>query len=559
MKKNINGINKESGDDKKINSVANIENKQSFFLGGMKRFWILVIFFLIFFAFVALFVYPEQKGMISSTELLSSQINQTNPVYNETLPIQTVGINNQGRSMFIALIMLTHVIFANLHLGGSWFAVGSETIFLIRKRNRFNRIAQSMTLFNVILFSFGATFAIAGVLFFIALFPTFATNVFHIYWWPLFIEAILFATEIVFLYSYWFSWKKLSKRKHQVLGYGYALSVFFQTLMINMLAAGMLTPGIEQIQYYGSGIMTISLSEAFATWFNPTLWNLQWHRLFASIAFIGLIFAMLGAFHYISRKGNQDRKYWDWVASYGLSWGLLGLIIQPFLGLEYMLTISNTNNGAFQMIMHGPRAWEMLLMIGSFSFLFLTIILYFIERREKVFSEMETRYLSKLFIAFFIISAIATFILIQPSWVNTPFLFNSNAIQNPLGLMAYKYIALGALILIGVAILTIDLFLLRKPNEGHWGDLTYAARGCLIFIGLLGIFIILIMGFVRESARAPWTVSQIIPVAGGMNYPTPLTIENILFVWIFVTLIILATFWITSKATAHHPEKAEEI
>ncbi len=551
--------NQKLRNETEINSDKSNEERQPQLFRGMKRFAVLVIAFLVFFSFVAFFVYPGQKGTISSTELLSNQINQTNPVYNETLPIQDVGINNQGRSIFIAFVMLTHVIFANLHLGGSWFAVGSETMYLVRKRNRFDRIAKSMTLFNVILFSFGATFAIAGVLFFIALFPTFASNVFHVYWWPLFLEAILFATEIVFLYTYWFSWKKLSKRKHQVLGYGYAISVFFQTLMINMLAAGMLTPGIQQIQYFGGGIMTISLNEAFAAWFNPTLWNLQWHRLFASITFIGFIFAMLGAFHYINRKGAQDRRYWDWVASYGLSWGLLGLVIQPFLGLLYMVSISNANNGAFQMIMHGPRAWEMLLMIGSFSFLFLTVILYFIERREKVFSEMDTRYLSRLFIIFFIISAIATFILIQPSWVNTPFLFNSNAIRNPLGLMVYKYIALGTLILIGVAMLTIDVLLLRKPNEGHWGDLSYASRGCLIFIGLLGIFIILVMGFVRESARAPWTFSQIIPVAGGMNSPTPLMIENILWVWLFVTIIVLVAFWITSKATAHHPEKAEEI
>jgi len=311
----------------------------------MKRFWALVIALVIFFMFVIFIVYPGQNGGISSTQLTNQAINQTNPSFNESLPLQQVDINSQGRSMFIAFVMLTHVIFANLHLGGSWVAVGSESIFLFRKQERYNRIAKSLTLFNVILFSFGATFAIAGVLFFIALFPMFASHAFHVYWWPLFVEAILFATEIVLLYTYWFGWKKLSKRKHQILGYGYGVSVFFQTLMINMLASGMLTPGINSISYDGSGIMTIPLDEAFAAWFNPTLWNLQWHRVFASIAFIGFVLAMLGAFHYIKRKGAQDRKYWDWVGSYGLSWGLVGLIIQPFLGLLYMLSISDTNNG----------------------------------------------------------------------------------------------------------------------------------------------------------------------------------------------------------------------
>jgi hypothetical protein len=42
------------------------------------------------------------------------------------------------------------------------------------KKPRYNRLARSITLFNVILFFAGATFAIAGVLFFISLYPTFA-------------------------------------------------------------------------------------------------------------------------------------------------------------------------------------------------------------------------------------------------------------------------------------------------------------------------------------------------------------------------------------------------
>jgi cytochrome bd-type quinol oxidase subunit 1 len=557
MKKNTFQNTSEENSEKMISEKKSKQG--SFLFGGMKRFWVLVISLFIFFAFVAFFVYPGQHGDISSTDLSENQLNSTNPAFNETLPIQDVGMGAQGRSMFIALVMLTHVVFANLHLGGSWVAVGSESIFLWRKKDRFERISKTVTSFNVILFSFGATFAIAGVLFFIALFPTFASNAFHIYWWPLLIEAILFATEIVLLYSYWFGWKKLSKKWHQVLGYGYALSVFFQTLMINTLASGMLTPGIQDIQYYGSGIMTISLNEAFAAWFNPTLWNLQWHRLFASIAFIGFVLAMLGAFHYINRKGKQDRHYWDWVASYGLNWGLLGLIIQPLLGLAYMMQISSSNNGAFQFIMHGPRAWEMLLLIGGIVFLFLTILLYFIERRKKVLLGMKQLYFSRIFLVFFLIAVLAGFILIQPAWLNTPFIYDAGAWINPIGSMWLKYIALGTLILNGVALLTIDIFVLGKRKEDHCGDLSYAARGCLILSGLLGIFIILIMGFVRESARDPWTISQIIPVAGGMNIKTPLSLGNIFIVWVISSVIILVAFWLTSKATAHRPEKAEEI
>jgi len=525
----------------------------------MKKFWALFILIIFFFGFVAFVVYPSQEGYISSTEIEADKLQNVDPAYNETLPIQEVNINDQGRSIFIAFVMLSHVLFANLHLGGSWVAVGTESVFLRNKKKRYDKLAKSITLFNVILFSFGATFAIAGVLFFISLFPTFASNIFHVYWWPLLIEAILFAVEIVFLYTYWFSWNKISKKNHQILGYGYAVSVFFQTLMINMLAGGMLTPGIEGIQFTTTGLMTIPLSEAMATWFHPTLWQLQFHRLFASISFIGFILAMLGVFHFLDRKAKRDKKHWDWVSSYGLSWGLLGLVFQPFIGLIYMLKISDVNNQAFQFIMHGPRAWEMLLMIGSVAFLFLTVILFFIERREKIFSKLETKNLHKLYTIFFFIALLATFILIQPAWLGAQYVDDPGAWQNPIGIMDLKYIAIGALVLIGTVMLTVDFLLLGDTKEGSWGDLSKSARSCLMLSGFLGIFVILVMGFVRESARSPWTYYGIIPVAGGTSYPTPLRLENIFIVWLLIMIIVIVTFWLTSKSTAYHPEKAEEI
>jgi hypothetical protein len=48
-------------------------------------------------------------------------------------------------------------------------------------------------------------------------------------------------------------------------------------------------------------------------------------------------------------------------------------------------------------------------------------------------------------------------------------------------------------------------------------------------------------------------------VAGGTAYPTPLRLENIFVVWALVVTMVIVTFWLTSKATAHHPEKAEEV
>jgi len=356
---------------------------------------------------------------------------------------------------------------------------------------------------------------------------------------------------------YWYMWKRLSPRKHQAIGYTYAVVVFVQGLMIDMVAGGMLTPGVQQLQYTQTGLLTIPLSQALATWFNPTLWPLQWHRLFAAIGMVGFTMAMLGVFHFLDRKGQQDRQYWDWVASYSLSWGLLGILVQPFLGLWYMLTIQSSNPVSFNNIMHGPRAWAMLLMIGVFVFIFLSAILYFIERREEVISQQETRFVHRAFVIFFWVAVVFGFILVQPGWING--LYLQSGTPWFLGSMNFKYVSLGVLVIIGSLLVAFDLIFLADFKEARWGKLSRPARWSLMLTGFFSILIVAIMGFYRESARSPWEYFGIIPVAGGVQFPTPIYFENIFAVWVIIMVVLMLSFWWTSKATAYHPEEADEV
>jgi cytochrome d ubiquinol oxidase subunit I len=421
------------------------------------------------------------------------------------------------------------------------------------------RLAKSLTLFNVILFSVGATFASAGVVFFIALFPTFASNLFHIYWWPLLAEAVLFGVEILFLYSYWYSWDKISPAKHQFLGFGYAISVFFQTLMINMVATGMLTPGGTDIDWSFTGLFTMPLQSLISWWNNGTLWFLQFHRLAGAISFFGFLMAALSMFHYLDRKNPESRKYWDWVGSYGMAWGILGLVFQPGLGLMYMMAIQTNQPEAFSMIMHGPRAWEMLWMVGLLSALIISSVIYFIDRREQVITQLETQTIYLILKILLIAAVAAAIILINPSWLGTTFRGQAGAWVNPAGLMIYKYIALVILIIVGSMVLMIDTFILGDIKDQDWGKIPKSARVAGIFSGFLGMWLIITMGFVRESARSPWLIYKIIPVPGQENYPTPLSIWNILAVWALILASTMAVFWLVSKETAEDVEEVDKL
>ncbi len=503
----------------------------------------------IFLIILIIFIIPQQGGLISSTNEQATGISEAG--YNETLPIQEIGLGASGRSIVIAVVMLTHVLFANLHLGGAWVAAGTESGFLLSRKPRYNRLARSITLFNVILFSAGATFAIAGMLFFISLYPTFTSEMFHIYWWPLLAEGFLFAIEIFFLYTYWFSWDRISKGWHQFLGYGYAVSVFFQTLMINTLASGMLTPGSDTIEWGSTGLLTMSITTLQSWWFNASTWILQFHRLAAAISFFGFLLAMLGMFHYLDRKDTPSKTYWDLVSSYGLSWGLLGLVFQPLIGIVYMYTIFRNQPSAFASIMVGSRAWEMVLMVGLLSFLLITVLVYLYDRKEKIIRSEGNETLHRLFKIFIILAVICGFILVQP--------YTMSFGINPLGNMSYKLAALFILIVIGAFAFGIDLVMLREPGTVEWGALSDTSRHAAILAGILGIFIVAVMGYVRESARSPWVVYKIIPVPGGQSYPTPIPAYQMFVVWAIIISLVMVIFWFTSRVTAEHPEKAEEV
>ncbi len=517
----------------------------------MKKIIAIIVALAVFLIFLTYVVIPDQGGNISSTSIEASQIAGANSSYNETIPIQDVGLGASGRSIFIAVVMLAHILFANLQLGGAWVAAGTETAYLKTKKPGAKRLARSLTLFNVILFSTGATFAVAGVLFFISLYPGFSSQIFHIYWWPLFIEAVTFALEILFLYAYWFTWDKISPKWHQVLGYAFAVDVFIQTLMINTLASGMLTPGPTSITWGQSGMLTMPLSELASWWFNGTTWILQFHRLAAAVSYFGFLLAMLAMFHYLDRKDPASKMYWDRAGSWGLTWGLLGLIFQPLLGLIYLSMIKTHQIASFAMIMLGPRAWEMLLMVGLLSFLFISLLVYLYDRKEQILMQVENIRLKSLFRVFIVIAAICGFILVQPSTLSFG--------VNPLGYMSYKLVALFILICIGSIVLGIDLIMLKDPTKVEWGRLSVTSRSALMIAGVLGMWIVIAMGFVRESAREPWLVNSIIPVPGGQSYPTPIPVTQIFAVWFIITIITLLIFWFTSKVTAEHPEEAEEV
>ena len=508
---------------------------------------------------------PHQGSYIPTSAIQASQVASS--PFQALLPIQTVDLGQQGRSIFIAFVMNSHTLFANLHLAGAWIIVVTLIFFLRTKKKRFDRFAKSLTLFNVILFSAGATFGMTGLFFFIGLFPQFIANAIHIYWWPMFFEVITFGLEILFLYTFWFSWGKIKTKWLVSLGFGYAIIVFIQVLLINTLAAGMLTPNNTSINFTGQGIFTMPLGTLLSFWINPTLFPLQFHRLAGAMSAVGFLLVAMAMFHYSDRKDIGSKRYWDWVGSYAMIWGLLGLIFQPVLGLFYFMSIQDAQPTAFTMMMHGPRAWAMLLMVAVMSGTFISSIIYFMDRKEKILSRIETRMFGDLFKVLLIVAAICAFVLVQPGWLG-PLGQTATTISLRdaptsmgwiLGQMDYKYVALGGLGVIGALLMLLATIFVTDVRETEWGHLPRSARYAGVLAGVLATWTVPIMGYVREGGRAPWTMYQLIPIPGMQEFPTPISPVGIFLTWLALVTIALLGMWFAFRVLAHHPEEKEEI
>jgi cytochrome bd-type quinol oxidase subunit 1 len=212
---------------------------------------------------------------------------------------------------------------------------------------------------------------------------------------------------------------------------------------------------------------------------------------------------------------------------------------------------------AFEQMMHGPRAWAFVLMVGLFSVIALAATTYFIDRREKTIRQLGSKRLQWSLYLILIAVAVSGFFLVQPAWLGGIGLNAPGAWQNPLGLMQWKYISLFVISVSCGLLLLIDVVYLSAYKESQWGNLPRASRAAAAIAGFSGMWLLVVMGYIRESGRSPWTIYSIVPVPGGQLYPTPIALPTIFIIWAAILGLALVVYWFTSRVTARHPEQEE--
>jgi len=191
-----------------------------------------------------------------------------------------------GGGFLIAVIAIIHVYIAQFAVGGGLFLVLTEHLAYRRNNQGILDFVRKHTKFFLLLTMAAGALTGVGIWFTISVLNPAATSVLiHTFVFAWGTEWTFFVVEIVSLFIYYYTFNKLSKRDHLIIGWIYFGAAWLSLFAINGIIDFMLTPGawIENNNFW-SGL------------FNPTFWPALFFRTFFSIIIAGLFGFMTASF-----------------------------------------------------------------------------------------------------------------------------------------------------------------------------------------------------------------------------------------------------------------------
>jgi cytochrome bd ubiquinol oxidase subunit I len=400
-----------------------------------------------------------------------------------------------GTRFITGFTMLVHLFWAELFVG---FALAAPVLQAWGARTgspRMDRLAHSMARFNVLTFSTGATFAVLFVVLLIGLYPRVTTSLFTHFFYFIALAMLSMGLALWGMYSYYYKWDRysvLNKKRHIALGFTMGLFIWVWMVIMTGIDTYMTTggPGTRPlsnatIENFGTAVQGI---------FNPMFTEMVLHRTFANLSWPAFALAAWASFMYIRSKTSEDRAFYDWSSSVGLTWGVGFLMLQPLVGftIVYALKFSQpanpvnpADNGAYDRLVSG--ASSNLLLIN----LILVVVLIVLSNAAMYFgAERHPDRAGRVPIRFFgLVAAVAGLYAVSPL-AEFPFLY-------------MRYIALLIMVL---ATLGAYVTYLRGRLRFTYGSPGRSYRIVMMALGVVAAVIALNMGFMKSNSRVPYTV-----------------------------------------------------
>lgn len=220
-------------------------------------------------------------------------------------------IPSVGGPLIIAFIAIIHVLVSHFAVGGGlWLVITERKAYKDNKEFILDYVQKHTKFFMLLTMVFGAITGV-GIWFTIGIIhPDATSSLIHSFVFAWAIEWVFFIIEIVTAFLYFYTFKKISKKTHQLIGWIYFIAALASLFIINAILSFMLTPGkwLETRNFW-DGI------------FNPTFWSSSVFRTFLSFALAGS-YGLLTA----AKKFTGDEK--KTLIRYNGKW-----ILYSFIGL----------------------------------------------------------------------------------------------------------------------------------------------------------------------------------------------------------------------------------
>jgi cytochrome bd-type quinol oxidase subunit 1 len=396
-----------------------------------------------------------------------------------------------GTRGFTGFTMLVHIFFAELFVG---FAIAAPVLQAWGARTgspRMDRLAHSMVRFNVLTFSTGATFAVLFLVLLVGFYPQVTAALFTHFFYLIVIAMASMVLALWGMYSYYYKWDSysiLNKRRHALLGFSMGAFIWIWMVIMTGIDTFMTTGGGPNATPISEGNVS-SFGASLSGLFNPMFVEMIVHRTFANLSWPAFALAAWAAFMYIRSKTEEDRAFYDWSTSVGLTWGTGFLLLQPISG--FFITYSMSSSGSYERLVGegGSTPTSNLLYVNL-----IMVVLLFVLSNVAMYigAGRHPDNLGRRPIQFFALIAAAAGLCS---------LFANFDHGTPLFWL--RYIAILVMIL---ATLGAFITYVRGRMRFRYGSPGVAYRVVLLSLGVLAATTALSMGLMKSNSRVPYTV-----------------------------------------------------
>jgi hypothetical protein len=383
-----------------------------------------------------------------------------------------------GNSVAVAVPSLLHIVLAGLSVA---FMV-TAPVFEWRGQRapHFTDLAYAITKFTVVVFSVSTVLAVIMVELLIGLFPVTTMWMWNQFRAPIALAMGAFLLQFAALYPYYHYWERIRRRSirlHLTMGITAALLMMLWVAVLDGMGSYMLTP-----------------VEGGTTWenlLNPTWGSLMLHRFVGELVMAGYVVAAYGAWRAARPQDLAHRDYYKFLITIGWLGGLGALLLQPFTGLLYAASINHAEPAAYEQIVRGPYQFLAYL---QFTLLGLLIVGNHFLLNSSVPGKRQSRWLD----IGIPIGALLMVASVGHTGLRRSFLY----LLVGLTLWSLRSAFKGKGTLIGFG----------EPL-GPWG------RSIAVTLAVFSVLIYVTMGTIRETARRPDTVRNMISLQQEVEHP----------------------------------------